>query len=113
MDEVVAGTTVPLEVSVSLDTGVAFNLAGPVTFGLARARGEDVLVTKRSPSAGGDATQINVTDAASGELVVWLRPADTRGLRGPYVWEIVAQDGNGDRYPAATGELNFVPGIAP
>ena len=46
-------------------------------------------IQRRSPLAGGDVTQIEITDATKGEFKVHLVPSDTENLEaGNYVYDI-------------------------
>jgi hypothetical protein len=61
---------------------------------------ENAIVTKENLAAGGDDTQILITDAESGILEVYFVPSDTVGTEGNYWYDLVVEVG-GKRVQAA------------
>lgn len=58
------------------------------------------LASKRNDLAGGDATQVNITDPTGGELEVYFVPSDTVNLKGDYWWDLVVENSSGKRMQA-------------
>jgi len=52
----------------------------------------DALIFKRNAAAGGDDSQIKITDGPNGVLYVYIKPADTANMQaGDYWWDVVIE----------------------
>jgi hypothetical protein len=52
----------------------------------------DALIIKRNTAAGGNDSQIKITDGPAGILYIYIKPADTVDLdAGDYWWDVVIE----------------------
>jgi hypothetical protein len=62
---------------------------------------DEALILKRNDLAGGDATEINVTDPSGGILEVYFVPDDTNGWEeGDYWFDLVVENSSNKRMQA-------------
>ena len=99
--EMVAGNTKEIEITVVDSDGQAVDLSGYVArWGLFKPHGGGALVLKASATGG-----IDVSQAASGLLVVSLAAADTDGLAGLYLHECEVEGPGGEIETVVQGEV--------
>ena len=68
---------------------------------------ESAILSKRNLAAGGDDTQILITDAEGGVLEVYILPDDTIGKDGNYWYDLVIQVGGKILQAVAPSQFNI------
>lgn len=97
--------------NVQVETG-AFDFAGArLVASIGKSPGTTPLIVRRNDLAGGSAAEIDVQGTGGGPIVIPLPSQITRGLRGVYFWDLVAQVPSGDERTIASGQLEFVPRV--
>lgn len=70
------------------------------------------IMLKRNTEAGGDDTQIKVTDAATGTFDIYITPADFEGVEaGSYVYDIQVKLFNNKLYTIVSNRIEFIEDI--
>ena len=99
--EMIAGNTKEIRIQVTDGAGVPVDLSGYVArWGLFKPHGGDALVSKASTTGG-----IDISQAASGLLLVNLAAAETDGLSGLYLHECEVEGPGGEVETVVQGEV--------